>query len=412
MSHPPASRPRAISAINRLGRGLQVLGLKVPSLDPRILMATASRRSGLEDFGDLSFIPALEVLVNGLESEARLSQIGRIATRVEILNGLTRRLQITDYRKQRPEVAEQRIERPLFVLGLPRTGTTILYELLAQDPIHRAPMSWEVAYPLPPAQAATFETDARIAKVDKEFGQLDRLAPGFKAMHEIGANLPQECVALFAAHFLSDQWSAAYCLPSYRRWSLTQDMSAVYRWHRQYLQHLQVDYARPRWVLKTPAHLAYLKALTTEYPDAAIVWTHRDPMDVMASLSSLVCTLRGAFSDHIDPAGFAAQEVEYFSSVLAMGVTQRRAMSDEASRFFDVSFRTILSDPLSAVDAIYRHFGFELSDHARDRMQRYLRARPRDKHGKHVYSPEQFGLSQQRQGALFSGYCEAFAAHV
>ena len=409
MQYPSPKQPMAIKLINRLGRGVIKLGIEKPPLMPtETLILKAKKQTGLSDFGDESFIPALEKLAVSLEREARLSQLGRIAVHGMLLDNLKLRLSLTEYRKKRPEINRQKITRPLFVLGLPRTGTTILYELLAQDPAHRAPSTWEVAQPIPPAQRQTFHTDPRIADVEKSVNKMELLAPGFQAIHAMGAELPQECVALLAPHFISDQFGVSFYIPEYRHWTLEQDMTAAYQWHQQFLQHMQVDYMEQRWVLKTPPHLAYLDTLIKQYPDAAIVQTHRAPMDVLGSISSLSCTLHSAFSDDIDPIATAQAEVDYFSAMLTLGMEKRATMADEDSRIFDVQFNDIISDPIKVIENLYGHFDFDFSDTVRVAMQDYLDNRPRNKHGEHHYTLEKFGLSQQQHGPLFTDYCKRF----
>jgi hypothetical protein len=409
MQYPSPNQPLGIKLINRIGRGLKTLGLAKPRLLPiDAIIQQAKKQTDLCDFGDESFVPALEKLAVSLEHEAQLSQLGRIAVHAMLLDNLKLRLRLTAYRKQRPEIAQQKITRPLFVLGLPRTGTTILYELLAQDPAHRAPSTWEVAQPIPPAQRQTYHTDPRITEVEKSVNRMEMLAPGFQAIHAMGATLPQECVALLAPHFISDQFGVSFYIPEYRHWTLEQDMSAAYAWHQQFLQHMQVDYMEQRWVLKTPPHLAYLDALIKQYPDAAIVQTHRAPMDVLGSISSLSCTLHSAFSDDIDPIATGQAEVDYFSEMLRMGMEQRAAMSDESSRFFDVQFNDIISDPIKVIEKLYAHFNFNFDAIVRQAMQDYLDNRPRDKHGEHHYTLQKFGLSEEQHGALFADYCKRF----
>ena len=399
----------AIKLTNRIGRVLKTMGIERPRLLPsESLIREAKKHTGLSDFGDESFIPALEKLAVSLEQEARLSQLGRIAVHGMLLDNLKLRLRLTEYRKQRPEVAQQQITRPLFVLGLPRTGTTILYELLAQDRAHRAPSTWEVAQPIPPAQRDSYYTDTRIAEVEKSVSKMELLAPGFQAIHAMGAQLPQECVTLLAPHFISDQFGVSFYIPEYRHWTLAQDMTAAYQWHKQFLQHLQVDYKAQRWVLKTPPHLAYLDTLIKQYPDAAIVQTHRAPMDVLASISSLSCTLHSAFSDDIDPVAIAQAEADYFSEMLRLGMEQRTDMPDEDNRIFDVQFDDIIADPIQVIENLYNHFGFEFSNAVRGAMQDYLDKRPRDKHGEHHYTLEKFGLSRHQHGPLFNDYCKRF----
>lgn len=408
VEYPSSRQPATIKIINRVGRLLGGIGVTLPDLSSDSLLQKAVKTTGLKDFGEESFRPALDRLVEALKHEAKLSQIGRIAASGRLLDELSTRLQLIEYRKQRPEVARQQIVRPLFVLGLPRTGTTILYELLAQDSRHRAPMSWEVSKPVPPAQRETFTSDPRIEEVEKSMAALEMLAPGFKAIHEIGAQLPQECLSLLSSHFISDQYGATFYIPEYRRWSLDQDMTAAYRWHYQFLQHLQVDFSAERWVLKTPAHLPYLDTIIAQYPDAVFVQTHRQPMDVMGSISSLACTLHSAFSDDIDPLETGQSEVQHFSKVLERGMKQRDAMSDSGKRFYDIQFAAIISDPIGAIEKMYEHFGFDFTGETRQSMQNYIDSRPRNKHGKHEYTLEQFGLSQARHGVFFDTYCKRF----
>ncbi len=199
-------------------RLLNAVGHRLPplSLDCHRLLALARRHTGLEDFGDASFPPALERLCNALQQEARLSTLGRMIVRRSLLDRLCYRLRLVDYRRQHPEVAEQTISRPLLIAGMPRTGTTILYELLAQDPQHRFPLSWEVERPVPPPSADSLHSDPRIAAVQRQFDQVDRLIPDFKSIHEIGVELPQECVSILAYHFMSELWNVGYDIPSHR----------------------------------------------------------------------------------------------------------------------------------------------------------------------------------------------------
>lgn len=408
MQYPSTQQPLTIKLINRLGRGLRAVGIAVPSLTPQSLLSKAKKQTGLNDFGDENFLSALDQLCTSLDKQAKLSLIGRIAAQGMLIDNLKIRLQLTHYRKQRPEVAQQKVKRPIFVLGLPRTGTTILYELLAQDPAHRSPLSWEVSQPMPPPHSDTFSSDSRITEVEKVLQKTEILAPGFKAIHEIGSQLPQECVAILASHFMSDQYGATFFIPQYREWTLRQDMAKAYAWHYQFLQHLQVDYSKQRWVLKTPPHLPYLDTIVNQYPDAAIIHTHRDPMDVMGSISSLSCTLHSAFSDDIDPVEIAANEVIFFSEMLKVGMAQRDAMTDKDSRFFDVQFSDIITDPIAIIDNLYRHFDFDFTLEARQAMQNYLNHRPRDKHGTHQYTLKDFGLSREEHTHLFQEYNQRY----
>jgi hypothetical protein len=407
---PPAQQAAYIKLFNRFGRQLEKAGICKPDLSPDRLIQQARRRTGLHNFGDESFRMGLEVLTTALRDQAQLSQIGRMAAHFNILENLCVRLQLVDFRARHPEIAEQQIKQPLFITGLPRTGTTILFELIAQDPAMRSPASWEVAKPIPPAKRTSYDNDKRIRSVDRFMALAEKLSPGFQAIHAIGARLPQECVYTFASQFVSEQFSYMYNIPHYRAWALNQDMTATYRWHATFLQHMQVDFGTQQWVLKTPSHLAYLKYLFAQYPDAAIVWTHRRPLDAIASFSSLTTTLQNGFSDTVDRKVIGAQEFEHFSKTVQMGIEQRRTL--DQSRFFDVSFSAICTNPIAVIRDLYDYFGWSLSDEAESNMREYLKRRPRNLYGEHQYSASDFGLDGQQESSLYSGYLSQFYKYL
>jgi hypothetical protein len=402
----PVRQPSYIRLINRLGRQLANAGIAKPDLRSDLLIQQAQKNTGLQNFGDESFRIGLEKLTEELRAQAGLSQVGRVVAYFNLLDHLTVRLRMIEYRENRPEVSQQRIQRPLFILGLPRTATTILYELIAQDPSLRSPATWEVSKPFPPARKASYQSDKRIRSVDKQLAVNEKLCPAFNSIHAIGAKLPQECVYLLASNFISEQFGYMYNIPEYRAWALEQDMTASYAWHANFLQHLQVDYAGEGWVLKTPAHLAYLKYLLAQYPDAAIVWTHRRPVDAIASFSSLLSTLRGGFSDTIDPKAIGEHELRHFSKIVASGMEQRSEF--DQGQFFDVGFSAICSDPLSVIGDIYDYFGMHLSDEAESRMREYLQRHPRGLYGEHQYSRGEFGLEDSRESEMYAQYLSQY----
>lgn len=400
--------PAYIRLINEFGNLLEKARFAKPELCAEQLIQHAQRRTGLRDWGDGSFRTGLEHLTAALRQQAQLTQVGRIAAYFNILDHLCVRLRLIDYRATRSEVVAQQIQQPLFIVGLPRTGTTILHELIGQDLSFRAPASWEVARPVPPPSALTYHRDKRISRVDRLLGLLEILCPGFRAIHAIGARLPQECVYILASGFISEQFGYMYNIPEYRAWALHQDMTEPYRWHAAFLQHLQVDLHRERWVLKTPAHLAYLKYLLAQYPDATIVWTHRRPLDAMASFSSLAYTLRSGFSRGIEPLATGKQEFQHFAKILDRGMQDRCAL--DRGQFIDVSFSAICADPMSVVRTIYAHCAIDLSREAEVRMRDYLRRHPRGLYGEHKYSGAAFGLDATQEQQLYGDYLLRYGA--
>jgi hypothetical protein len=407
---PPLNQPGYIKLINSLGGHLRRSGFVKPELRTELLMRRAQKITGLRNFGDESFREGLEVLTMGLRDEAQLSQLGQIAAYYNLVDQLCVRLKLIDYRAQRPEVKTEAIRQPLFITGLPRTGSTIIYELIAQDPGFRSPATWEVAKPIPPAMADSFETDKRIKPVNRALALLEQLSPGFNAIHAIGATLPQECVYILASHFISEQFGYMYHVPKYRAWSLEQDMTQAYQWHANFLQHLQVDYKRDRWVLKAPAHLAYLKYLLAQYPDAAIVWTHRRPLDAVSSFSSLATHLQGGFSRSVDPLVVGDHQARHFAKMMHKGMEQRDAL--DHGQFLDVSFSAICSNPINVVRDIYAHFGMNFSSEAEGLMQDYLKRRPRDLYGVHKYRSADFGLDESQEKQLFPEYLQKYGKYL
>jgi hypothetical protein len=297
-------KPLPVRALNALGAAL---GARLPRLDPDRLLEAARRRTGLGDFGEPSFREGLERLVDGFEREAALTTLGRVVARRDLLRLLEGRLRLEAALRAEPAIERSEIRAPIFLLGLPRTGTSILHELLAQDPANRVPTSWEVMHPWPAPEAASFESDPRIAAVERQLAGVERLIPGFQAVHRMGATLPQECVAITAHEFASILFTTTHRVPAYQRWLESLDHRGLYRAHRRWLQYFQWRVPRERWVLKSPGHLWTLDALLAVHPDARIVQTHRDPLRVVASLVSLTALLRSLASDAVDPREIARE---------------------------------------------------------------------------------------------------------
>jgi len=405
-SAPP--RPWPIRLVNGVGRGLDRLGRRPISLAEDSLLRAAQRATRLEDFGDEGFRPGLRRLLASLEADAQLSLFGRFVARRQLLELLEHRLRLIDWRRREPGIARERIARPLFVLGLPRTGTTLLHGLLAADPAARAPLSWEIDAPHPPPLAAEYETDPRIARTEKRFEQLRALAPGFQAIHPIGALMPQECIVLMAPEFMSMRFEMTFGVWGYQQWLLGQDRAGAYRFHHDFLQHLQWRGPKGRWVLKSPAHLDALETLIAQYPDAMIVQTHRDPIRVIPSVASLEMTMRRVCSDGVDPRRVGRENLAQWKHLLDRCVETRDRRPDIADRIVDVHYDRFVADPLGCVRSIYERFGLPLDRAAESRMRRHLEAHPRDLYGVHRYDLASFGLEAEEVERAFAGYRQRF----
>ena len=398
-----------MKVINFIGRSANAMGMQPIALDEDSLINRAIKKAGSSDFGGDGFREGLRRFLASAESEAELTLLGRLMVQGYVTDNLVNRLKLTEWRKQHDAVAKEKIVAPLFIVGLPRTGTTILHGLLEQDPTNRSPLSWEVQFPVPPATPETWETDPRIAEHQKILDQLFKLVPGFAAMHPMGATMPQECVAVFTMCFMSEQLQVQFNVPSYQAWLDEQDMRPTYEFHRHFLQHAQSGGVQGgRWVLKSPAHLHLIETLLDVFPDARIVHTHRDPIKVCASAASLTATLRGASTDAIDLHEIGRQQLDWWAKLIGSSLEQRRRLRHKSEQFFDVKMSETVSDPLDVVRRMYAHFDYPLTDEVEAKMLAFMRENTRDKHGSHTYTPESFGIDPERDRAPFQEYIDYF----
>ncbi|GAY15525.1 sulfotransferase [Mycobacterium sp. shizuoka-1] len=348
-------------------------------LDPEKLIEQACELAGSDDFGvDDGWRDNLSRLVGDFVAEADLSPLGVEIAAADILVPLRNRLQITGWRNLHPEIADERIEQPIFILGQPRTGTTILYDLLAQDPDLRAPLTWEVDQPFPVPQPETYDTDPRIAETQAQLEMTEQLMPGFMKFHPMSARGGQECVRITAGTFCSMIYSTQYRLPNYAHWlHYEADHSAAYRYHRTYLQHLQSG-VPGQWLLKSPAHTWQLDKLLAEYPDAILVQTHRDPLVVISSISALIAHLQKLASDGAS----VARAAGLCSAEIQLGLERTMRMVDDGviapDRIIDVQFADFMTDPFATIRTIYGQLGRELTPVAEQRMREHLSANPGD----------------------------------
>jgi hypothetical protein len=373
-------------------------------LDVERLLGAAARRTGLSDFGDGAFRAPLARLISSLEHEARLTFFGRVAARIEIGSMLENRLRLERDRARHPAIAREEVRRPLVITGLPRTGSTFLHGLLAQDPANRVPRHWELRFPSPPPERATYDTDPRIARAARQIRWFFRLAPGFRKIHPVGARLPEECVVVLSHSFLSFEFSSNWYVPSYQTWLERQDLRPAYRCHRRFLQHLQWRCAGDRWLLKAPPHLPGLSALFATYPDAHVVVTHRDPLEVVASVASLHVALRRAFGRGVDPHAVGPEVSRMLAGDIRRGFAARDAGCGPREQFCDVWYTQLMADPLAVVRRIYRRFDLPLSPATEARMRDYVASHPKDAHGAHVYSLAQFGLDPETERERYRPY--------
>jgi hypothetical protein len=379
------------------------------SLDPDELLAEAQRSTGLSDFGGDGFQQGLRVFLRAALDEAQLHFLGRALTRGDVLNLLENRLLLADWRKRHPEIEAVPIEKPLFIMGLPRTGTSILHELLALDPAHRVPLHWEVRYPCPPPETASFATDPRIERAHREVRLWSEIVPEYDSMHELGGALPVECIFLTQHEFLSEQLAGTHQVPSYAAFLAGADQRPAYAFHKRMLQHLSWRCARERWVLKAPSHLTALDALISVYPDARIVWTHRDPLQVMGSVASILFATAWVRSDAVD----GDKVLSWFDGATCAGLLDAATKLRDsgivpAANSVDLLYGDLVRDPVAALRGVYARFELPFTPAHEARIRSYLASKPKDKHGAHRYSFETTGSDRERERARFAAYQRRF----
>ena len=353
------------------------------------------------------FEDGLERLVRSLHAEGRLNTFGKFAMRSALQRSADSRFLVEKAISENPSILDEPIDEPVFIIGMPRSGTTILQALLERDASHRSPLCWECLLPYPAPTPETYRDNPRLDTIRKEFDQLFRLVPELRMKHYMAADSPQECVGITALNFCSYQFLAQANLPSYDDWlSNEADQVRNLRWHKRFLQFLQSGGIRPaRWLLKSPLHLLRLKALFEVYPDARIVMPHRGPSSFLASVASLMTSTRLLYSDHHDPVRIGRELLETWAGYLD-SFLRVRASLDRESHIFDFHFDDFVKDQMRIADTIYDRFGWNLDSRCRARMGEFLHRERKDKHGVHKYSLDQFGISPTDIDQKFSRYLE------
>jgi hypothetical protein len=385
---------------------------KLAPLDHEDLLSKAERRTGLSDFGYPPCEEALRVLVSSCNTEANLNMFGQIAARHHLLELLETRLRLADRWQLVPKIREELIRKPIFITGLPRSGSTFLHDLFSYDPANRVPLTWEVMFPLPFRKTTKDEQGSRIRKAESRLRVMRLFNPSVVKAHPIGARLPQECIAILSYSLLSEEFLCMFWVPSYEKWLRTQDMRQAYRFHRDFISHLPCPASAERWVFKAPDHVYSLDALIDTYPDARIVFLHRDPMKVLGSVASLAMRLRSAFSSQIDAVRTGVNEARVLNEVTAKMMEFRDRYPSLSDRFIDVQYLDLVRNPVSTVRGIYENFGLTLSANAERRMYSFLGGRRNKKRPRHVYSLADFGIERDRKESCLVAYCERFGIEL
>lgn len=388
-------RPRSIRALNAGYRAARRLGSRPLALRKDELMAKASKQSGgLTDFGDRRFEAGLDRLIASIEDEDRLNGFGRIMARSHITNLLRQRLLLIEHIRQHPQIRDEVIKRPIFLVGAPRTGTTITHHLLSQDDRFRYPITWECDELYPPLNPATMHIDPRIKRSEKQIRRIMSLAPDLDAAHPVGAGEAQECALLHAYAFHSETFHVMFNCQAYDRWLSEQDRTWVYEEQKLLLQYMQSGGLRPRecWLLKTPPHMEQLDKILEVFPDARFVTTYREPTEVVASSCKLAGTVFAAAQDNVDWHDHGRYMTWKTGQMLQRNVELRRRLNDRADQFIDFPMDRMVRDPISCVREIYQHFDIEMTDQAHRKMSRFMEERGMGRRKPNIYSAEDYGL--------------------
>jgi len=395
-------RSAPLRALNRAGRSLESIGVTWPALTVDAIVTAAAKKAGERDLGGDSYLEPLELYLDSAREDAQLNTFGRIALRSTLVESLTNRIRLASWARNHPEVRDEVISQPWVILGLPRTGTSLLSILLGLDPESRTLLHWEGAHPVPPASLATAAEDPRIAASARDIARLLKLNPALGAMHPFGATVAQECVALFMYDLRTLGMETQALVPRYGRWLQQCDMSPAYAQHRLALQTLQSTQPTGRWVLKTPNHLWALDTLLDFHPDARVVWTHRDPGKVTTSLASLVNTLQGMFTDRRDPIPVAEEWLGKAVHAIESGMS----FDDRAEPGWceHIRYVDLMADPIGTVRKLYARYGEEVSPLHERRIEAWMRSRTPGTTGRHAYDPADFAWSYDALAEKFSRY--------
>jgi len=371
------------------------------------LIARACDRAELEDFGGDSWREGLGVLVESVESTPGVNPGGAEFVYGQFVDALWNRLRIVDYANQHPEIRQEAVHRPLVILGLPRTGTTLASYLLDQDPHRRSLLTWEAEDSVPPSTPQTLRSDPRCLKKKAE---LDILAEGLKAadipmVHWDEADGPTECVFVQNQDFKAYLWEAFMPNPSYADWLLQTDMASAYAYEQMVLQVLQ-SHAPGIWSLKMPSHAVHIEALLATFPDARIVWAHRDPFKATASFLRLNYLSRAVLGCAVDTADVVSNVLRQLSAHITRPMAARRRIGDD--RFFDLHYSALMRDPIDVMRSLYDWAGDELAASTERSMLDWLQRNPQDRFGVAPYSLDGTGVTRADLEPVFADYVAAF----
>lgn len=372
-------------------------------LEAERLMSLAVEAADCSDFGPNSFRDGLDILISDINRDSERPAGSVDLDAAVLVKTLTDRLRVVDAIARRPAVLDQPVERPVFVFGIPRTGTTLLSNLLAMDPARRSPLKWELDDPVPPPTTDTLFSDPRAIEALAKEKEMLAAYPEAGKIYRMSATYPFECVSIFAHEFSTLMFESWGKLPNYRDFIFQSDWTQGYQYHKRFLQLHQVD-APGVWNLKMPSHILAIDQLLSVYPDARLIWTHRDPYTATGSFCSIIAAGHASFAGRVDEA-WIAEDMPWQASEHA--VRGLRAREDHPGRIIDVHYGDLMRDPLKTIRDLYTSLGDVLSTDAEQRMQAWLDENPQGRFGVHEYKLDKFGLTKAHLEPLFADYLAA-----
>ena len=374
-------------------------------LDAECLKAAARDRTGLTDFGDAPMDEGLGVLVASV-NETGTTPRELAAVEATILAALIERLRVEDWVARHPDVLDQEIKAPVFVVGLPRSGTTALSQFLAEDPAARSLLRWETLNAIPPPDPAGPE-DPRLAATRKAFEARDLAMPMYRAMLPVNAEDPAEHSPILGLTFLNIGTSLVHHAPAYQAWLLSQDLRPGYAYLKKVLQILQSNTGASHWNLKAPLDIFGLDALVEVFPDARLVWCHRDPASSIPSNCSLLAMIREASGEQVDRVALGRMKLDVFALGMARALTARDRLGE--ARFTDVIQRRLVADTVGTLETLYAGVGLKFTEAYRRRLTERVASRNAVMAGKsHPYALADFGLSLLEVRTGFAAYLARF----
>lgn len=397
----PILMPFIVSTLNSVGKGINALGIEPVQITPESIKEAATRKTGLDDFGSDDINEGLEILCRSINLESNATLAGRIALFNHFTRALMMRLLRVRVEKDQPSIFETELIPPIIIIGLPRSGTTFLYKLMCQAPDVRTIPTWELRAPLTGAGI-----DLRRIKTRMEIALLKRVSPGIDAKHEIKYNEPEEDIFLFDSSFWSPSYFRMAPVFSYLEWQLAADPTNGYMEYKKFLQIFQAKSPGKRLILKNPEHTGFLGALVRAIPNAMIVQTHRNPVEVIASYNSLASSMHSSTCGAVDNTRMGQASLNLYGLSVERNLKEREKIP--AGQIIDVLYDDLVADPIGVTRKIYRHFTLPFAPEFKRMLEKAIAESPQNKYGKHHYSLKEWGLTEDAVNGRFFQYRQHF----